>query len=35
MIYLPEKMKCEVDVTFKGRHIFRSTEIEVNNCFVM
>ena len=40
-IYLPEKViihrgrQAEVNITFKGRLILMSTEIEVNNCFVI
>ena len=42
-IYLPEKvisteatsLAAEVNITFKGRYILISTEIEVNSCFVI
>ena len=41
--YLPEKvifteatsLAAEVNITFKGRWILISTEIEVNNCFAI
>ena len=40
-IYLPEKVifhrgrQAEVNITFEGRYILMSTEIEVNDCFVI
>ena len=41
-IYLPEKkndihrdLTASVNITFEGRYILMSTEIEVNNCFVI
>ena len=33
MIYLPEKMICRGKFYFKGKQIFRSTEIEVKQLF--
>ena len=41
IIYLPQKsdlhrgLADSVKITFKGRYILMSTEIEVNNCFVV